>query len=72
MEVISVVESLRFIVVTMKFTVTPSMKASDQEILSDPNPFGMAARLVGRGGGPGVVEAIRKYQHPMCLFNIFN
>ena len=38
----------------MKFTVTPSTNASDQEMLSDPSPFSTAVRLVGGGGGPGI------------------
>ena len=42
-----VLESFRFMTVTVKFTATPSMVTKDQEILSDPTPFSVASRSLG-------------------------
>ena len=47
-----VLESFRFMTVTVKVTATPSMVTKDQEILRDPTPFSVAARSVGAEGGP--------------------
>ena len=47
-----VLESFRFVTVTVKFTATPSMDVKDQEILREPTPFSLAARLAGDEGGP--------------------
>ena len=48
-----VLESSRFVTVTVKFTATPSnMVIKDQEILRDPTPFSVAARSAGVEGGP--------------------
>ena len=48
-------ESFRFVTVTVKFTVTPSMVTKDQEILRDPTPFSVAARSAGVEGGPACI-----------------
>ena len=42
-----VLESFRFMTVTVKVTATPSMVTKDQVILSDPTPFLVAARSPG-------------------------
>ena len=47
-----VLESFRFVTVTVKFTATPSMVTNDQEILRDPTPFSVAAMSAGDEGGP--------------------
>ena len=47
-----VLESFRFVTVTVKVTATPSMVTKDQEILRDPTPFSVAARSAGVEGGP--------------------
>ena len=44
-----VLESFRFMTVTVKVTSTPT---KDQEILRDPTPFSVAARSAGVEGGP--------------------
>ena len=47
-----VLDSFRFVTVTVKNTTTPSMVTKDQEILRDPTPFSVAARSAGVGGVP--------------------
>ena len=47
-----VLESFRFVTVTVKFTATPSMVTKDQEMLRDPTPFSVAARSTGDEGVP--------------------
>ena len=47
-----VLESFRFVTVTVKFTITPSMITKDQEILRDPTLFSVAAMSVGVEGEP--------------------
>ena len=47
-----VLESFRFVTVTVKVTATPSMVTKDQEIFRDPTPFLVAARSAGDEGGP--------------------
>ena len=47
-----VLESFRFVTVTVKVTSTSSMVTRDQEILRDPTPFSVAARSAGNEGGP--------------------
>ena len=49
-----VLESFRFVTVTVKATATPSMVTKDQEIVRDPIPFSVAARSAGAEGGPAV------------------
>ena len=39
-----VLESFRFVTVTVKVTATLSLVTKDQEILRDPTPFSVAAR----------------------------
>ena len=50
-----VLESFRFVTVTVKVTATPSMVTKDQEILRDPTPFSVAARSAGVEGGPACI-----------------
>ena len=45
-----VLESFRFMTVTVKSTATPSMVNKDQEIIRDPTPFSVAARSAGVEG----------------------
>ena len=47
-----VLESFRFVTVTVKFTATPSMVIKDQEIFRDPTPFSEVIRSAGAEGGP--------------------
>ena len=50
-----VLESFRFVTVTVKFTATPSMVTKDQVILRDPTPWSVAARSAGVEGGPACI-----------------
>ena len=47
-----VLESFRFVTVSVKITATPSIVTKDQEILRDPTPLSVAARSVGVEGRP--------------------
>ena len=51
-----VLESFRFIRVTVKFIATPSMVTKVQEILRDPTPLLVADRSAGVEGGPDKIE----------------
>ena len=53
-----VLESFRFMTVTMKVTATPSMGTKDQEILRDQTPFSVAARSAGIEGGPAFAVTV--------------
>ena len=56
-----VLESFRFVTVTVKVTATPSMVTKDQEILRDPTPFSVAARSAGVEGGPELECVLHNY-----------
>ena len=53
-----VLESFRFMTVTVKFTTTPSMVIKNQEILRDPTPFSVASRSAGVEGGPACINFV--------------